>query len=814
MEKFTWVSIYNQIAHKLLEYKENSKALANLMYEILEDTGLMYSEEKGSNLDGDGTKRFRYDEIDPISFMNRFEMYSDNNRKNFIEKFEEKSGLDIDIPKDFDGLPSTNPQKSCVIRFKCDREVEDVSNIWNLFDISLNGNFEDKEDKSRFIEAYNKVVSKPCAKFNISIGLFKIRPDVFLNLDSTNRDFIEKKLGLKIRSCPNGKVYLEIIDKVKEYIDSHKEFSTMLDFSYEAWKTKDVIEESDVGIIFNAKTSNAKFIKWFKPILDALKELGGSATPREVRNKIIEMMELPNEVTQKTRGKSKVKEFDNDVAWARSYLVHEGIINNRERGRWRITDKGIKINMTEEEASRIFFKWVEILKNRRENGIEETNYWLVGASWESWGDQTDRFLSEGIWENGYKDKYIEMVNSMMPGDKIAIKSTYTRQNGIPFDNQGKYVSVMNVKVTGTIIENYNNGQKVKVSWDAINEREWYMYTERNTIWNITPKDGIDDWMKEELVKFVFEGQEQDYEKFINDSFWKDRYETIENDIKEYVPYSKENFLKEVYLKENDYNELTELLSRKKNIILQGAPGVGKTFMAKRLAYSIIGYKDDTKIKFVQFHQSYSYEDFIEGWRPSEDGFKIEEGVFYKFCKEARRDSDNKYFFIIDEINRGNLSKIFGELLMLIEDDKREEKVTLAYSGKYFSVPENVYIIGMMNTADRSLAMMDYALRRRFSFYEINPAFDNEKFKEYQNNCKSEYFNEIIDKIKRLNKEIEKDLSLGKGFKIGHSSFCKLTRADKEEINSIIKYEIMPMLEEYWFDDLDRVKNWKNILLGE
>ena len=160
MERFTWVNIYNKIAHKLLDYKENSKALADLMYEILEDAGLMYSEEKGSNLDNDGTKRCRYDEMDPISFMNRFEMYSDDNRKRFIEKFEEKTGLDIDIPKDFDGLPSTNPQMSCVIRFKDSREIEDVPNIWKLFDISLNGNFENSEDKNKFIETYNKVISK------------------------------------------------------------------------------------------------------------------------------------------------------------------------------------------------------------------------------------------------------------------------------------------------------------------------------------------------------------------------------------------------------------------------------------------------------------------------------------------------------------------------------------------------------------------------------------------------------------------------------------------------------------------------------
>ena len=154
-------------------------------------------------------------------------------------------------------------------------------------------------------------------------------------------------------------------------------------------------------------------------------------------------------------------------------------------------------------------------------------------------------------------------------------------------------------------------------------------------------------------------------------------------------------------------------------------------MARKLAYSLIGNIDDEKIKFIQFHQSYSYEDFIEGYRPVENTYELEEGVFFNFCKKAKNDPDNKYFFIIDEINRGNLSKIFGELLMLIESDKRGEKVSLAYSKKEFSVPENLYIIGMMNTADRSLALIDYALRRRFSFITMEPGFTSEGFKKYQ-----------------------------------------------------------------------------------
>lgn len=171
----------------------------------------------------------------------------------------------------------------------------------------------------------------------------------------------------------------------------------------------------------------------------------------------------------------------------------------------------------------------------------------------------------------------------------------------------------------------------------------------------------------------------------------------------YPEYTRKDFLKDVYMSEEDYNRLTGVLCNKKNIILQGAPGVGKTYVAKRLAYSIMGVKDVERVKMVQFHQSYSYEDFIMGFRPTLSGFELKKGAFYNFCKKAEIDSDNDYFFIIDEINRGNLSKIFGELFMLIEKDKRGSELQLLYSDEKFAVPKNVYIIGMMNTADRSLA---------------------------------------------------------------------------------------------------------------
>ena len=160
-----------------------------------------------------------------------------------------------------------------------------------------------------------------------------------------------------------------------------------------------------------------------------------------------------------------------------------------------------------------------------------------------------------------------------------------------------------------------------------------------------------------------------------------------------------------------------------------------------------------------------------------------------------------------------MSKIFGELLMLIERDYRGTKTTLAYNGLSFTVPKNVYIIGMMNTADRSLAMIDYALRRRFSFFDVEPGFDSEGFKKYQASFANETFDLLISKIQELNKEISQDKSLGKGFCIGHSYFCEQTECTDEWMQAVVDYDILPMLSEYWFDDLSRLQRWENILRG-
>lgn len=274
-----------------------------------------------------------------------------------------------------------------------------------------------------------------------------------------------------------------------------------------------------------------------------------------------------------------------------------------------------------------------------------------------------------------------------------------------------------------------------------------------------------------------------------------------------------------FISEEKFGEIVEQLFRKKNIILQGAPGVGKTFLARKIAYQLIGQMKDENIETVQFHQSYSYEDFMQGIRPTTSGeFEVRNGIFYDFCVRAKNKSEETFVFIIDEINRGNLSKIFGELMMLIESDKRSPRyaLKLTYSeadSTKFYVPENVYIIGCMNTADRSIAIVDYALRRRFAFCQIEPEL-GEDFKAFLcSELSKEFVEKICYKLNRVNTTIRESSSLGKGLEIGHSYFCQISSVDDEEEwwRTICKYELFPYLQEICFENEDLCSELCNIL---
>ena len=282
-----------------------------------------------------------------------------------------------------------------------------------------------------------------------------------------------------------------------------------------------------------------------------------------------------------------------------------------------------------------------------------------------------------------------------------------------------------------------------------------------------------------------------------------------------IPYIIGDALKDLFMEDAQFSRILDSIALRKNLILQGPPGVGKTFVAKRIAWCLIGWKHAELVEMVQFHQSYAYEDFVQGWRPTESGgFNLRNGVFFEFCKRAEKRPDDCFVFIIDEINRGNLAKIFGELLMLIEADKRgsNHAIALTYSsdGQRFSVPDNVHLLGLMNTADRSVAIVDYALRRRFAFETLRPAFESEKFRDYlleEQEVDRELVDHICRRFSELNRKIREDKDLGPGFEIGHSYFVLDDSSDEQWYRNVIDTQIKPLLSEYWFERVDTVNRW-------
>lgn len=724
----------------------------------------------------------------------------------------------------------------------------------------------------------------------------------------------------------------------------------------------------------------------------------------------------------------------------------------------------------------------------KKNSPSTSTTWFVGASYGGKDDQMPRFLENGIWENGYDDKLLDMVRAMQPGERIAIKAAYTRKHGLPFDNRGRTVSVMGIKAIGTITENLNDGKRVKVDWTQAGPvREWYFNTHRGTVWRVQPGD----WMSDALIAFAFDGLPQDVDRFRNEPFWRERYGTIspekqrfawtdfyeavaekllsykedrtpliegiheiasrvpgltylqdkfpdgtsgplrdicpftamgtfnrsmtdanrksiavelakllgvtvpvppsfegipvlnnhrswffsyadkrgagdidalwhvfaaaskldESDqaedrdtfIQAYdaatqvwgvawnlstglywahpwdfltldsqsrhyinkrlglsivitgqqgpcdgraylklldnlrsrfseddypvhsfpdlslaswmykdpvdesvstgdgggtateeqqaeegvheafqvaapiVPYSVEDILKEgCFLDRAEIDLLLDRLRTKKNLILQGPPGTGKTWLAKRLAFALMGQKDDSKVRAVQFHPNLSYEDFVRGWRPTGEGkLSLADGVFMEAIKAARKEPSSKFLVVIEEINRGNPAQIFGELLTLLEAGKRtpSEALELCYPDadgvrRPVHIPENLYVIGTMNIADRSLALVDLALRRRFAFVGLEPRLGSVWRQWVVKSCGIDeaLVTEIEQRIADLNERIASDARLGKQFRIGHSYVTPVHRVEagdtKKWFRQVVETEIGPLLEEYWFDAPD------------
>lgn len=823
--QFEWINFYSEFATKLLEFKNNRA-------ELIADIQSAYSainmklpklEREDSIID-----------IDPFTVFGLFNKGITNaNRIAILESFATVFNIKSKVPNNFDGIPVLNNLKATYYGFKDDRQAADIDNLWGLYESAINlAEKDDEANREIFTKWYDTVHDQLGIRWNITMGLYWIRPYEFINLDSINRRFIVdpdnmpvdfvNSVKKKLNKVPYAAEYLAIKDAcLRALKDGNYEYKNYPELSYRAWIVSKQVNQEKAEVK-GKKSSKAAFLRWFAPLIQALRDLGGSGTPAEARAKIIENEQLSEDEINQTRGKNNVNKFENEVAFARNYLVNAGYIDKSVYGIWTLTAAGKSVDMTSEMASDIFKNVLSSSPSKQgkntdalaDEDVHTVRYWLYAPGEGScmW----DEFYTSGIMAIGWGEigdlSTFDSKDAMKIKMREVIDESLSYKNAAhatwQFANEMKIGDIVFVKKgmhqiigRGVVMSDYEYDNTRDDEYKNIRQVDWT----HNGEW---PHPG------QAVMKTLTDiTSYTDYVEKLNSLFEDETEEDAEDVEKTYPPYTKEDFLSEVFMPEEEYDKLSGILRIKKNIILQGAPGVGKTFVAKRIAFSMMGVKDVERVMMVQFHQSYSYEDFIMGFRPSTDGFKLKRGAFYNFCKKAEIDGDNDYFFIIDEINRGNLSKIFGELFMLIENDKRGVSLQLLYSDEKFSVPKNIYIIGMMNTADRSLAMLDYALRRRFAFFEIKPGFTTDGFREYRMSLENEKFDKLIACVESLNNVISNDESLGDGFCIGHSYFCNLLpdTINDQILSGIVEYELIPLLKEYWFDEPTKVKDWSSNL---
>ena len=711
--QFDWVDFYKELSGKLLTYKGNRQDLIAKVKQIFSDTGINMPTLERDN---------QIVDIDPFTVFGLFNKSSmkEANRVKIITAVKGLFDVEAPIPTSFASIPVLNNQNATFYYFVGDREDEDIDDLWGLFDSALSyaaaPTSANREVLSKYFDlAINK---KGNGNSKITMGLYWIAPNAFLNLDQRNTWYIYESGKIPaslVQTLPAIEVkiaaskYFDIVEKLRGYLQS--DASSLKDFkelSAEAWRYSEQVNE-----------------------------------------------ENRQEKVQAKRDAKNATMADEDVETTHYWLYSPG----EGAGIWdECYAKGIMAIGWDEIGDLSQYASKTEMKAAMKAHIDPDKPYTMAA--------------HATWQ---------FANEIKPGD-------------IVFAKKGRSIVIGRGVVTSEyeFDDSRDDNKNVRhINWTHKGEWPHPGQAAMKALTDITPYT--------------------DYVEKLKSLFESDEVEDVEAEEVIYPAYSKEKFLNEVFMDETSYDTLVGLVLNKKNVILQGAPGVGKTFAAKRLAYSIMEVKDPNRVMMVQFHQSYSYEDFIMGFRPSENGFELKRGAFYNFCKDAEIDSENKYFFIIDEINRGNLSKIFGELFMLIESDKRGVELQLLYSDEKFSVPDNVYIIGMMNTADRSLAMLDYALRRRFAFYEMKPGFNTDGFREYRTGLSSAKFDNLIRCVEQLNTAIAGDESLGEGFCIGHSYFCNLKDVRDQALAGIVEYELIPLLKEYWFDEPVKVKNWADNL---
>jgi 5-methylcytosine-specific restriction protein B len=577
-----------------------------------------------------------------------------------------------------------------------------------------------------------------------------------------------------------------------------------------------------------AEAKSNRFTKYFPHILDALRTNDPQPMrPAEVIAWVRDHVAVPEQDTSRTVENGRQTIFENDVHWGRFYLAKAGLIAKPKHGLWGLTPAGRDSHLT---PATTWDLYVRIRDANRpgaadddtipapETDVEESQaFWFVGAVWDRTDDQTERFLRQHVWINGNDDKANkDLVARMKRGDRIAIKAAFVQKKGLPFDVGGAAVSCMRIKATGVITGNKGDGKTVTVDWDPpANPRAWYFYTYRDTLHEADPEDE----RGRKLIDFTFKGTSQDHEWWLKRPYFANKYSSTQATV---TPPTTE---------EEDEDEGTDNVTEisdaptytLNDIVADGS------FLAKRLGYALIGSKaretTRSRLRVVQFHPSLAYEDFVRGWRPKgKEGLDLVDGIFMQAIEAASSEPDREFVLVIEEINRGNPAQIFGELLTLVEVGKRrrEEALELAYRrspDERVFVPDNLYVIGTMNIADRSLALVDLALRRRFTFVDLEPRFAA----EWRAWCEKrglvvDLIDLIEERIRVLNAAIAAAPSLGPQFRIGHSyatpEVDEVITDGRAWFRAKVETEIGPLLDEYWYDAPENAKKARaDLLIG-
>jgi 5-methylcytosine-specific restriction protein B len=840
---FSWIPIHREAIHRILEDRQNEKELLTILRQM-EQQGLrvISLQDKGAN-----GQNIPLEEIDPFTFLASFNRgVTDKNRKENWKFLKTQWDLKAPVPDDFTGIPTLNNMSSWLFPYAAKRESDHVGHLWEIASLAADGD----------VEQVGEGLFNQCLKLkkvgiaSLTMGLFWINSEKFLPADHKTiaygkaegittkpEDYQSYRQWLKEMTERLGHEYPQISHAAHLFAVGAALEVTLVEPSRRYWTMsagrggkywEEFWKESIIAIGWNVPPDpDLRQFKSKEDISRKLQELEPDGSSK--KNDALAFWQFVHEIRKgdiifAKHGLTRllgygVVESDYDFDPERTHYKHIRRMKWLARGEWDLPKKGTKMALKTLTDITPYPDFVKLIASKvgLEMGAEpkpgkvtpssDVAYWWLNANPKIWNfeetpiGQQQTYTSHNEKENKrQKYRYFQEVK---PGDLVV---------GYVTSPLKEVVAVC--KITKGLHQTEHGEQIEFEKLEQLAKPVAYETLQANP----------DLANSEPIINnqgSLFRLTEQEYE--IIRSLIDETNTPVKTEIES---YDKKKALKGLFLGEAQFDEMLAALKEKKNVVLQGAPGVGKTYVAKRLAYTLIGSNDPQQIEMIQFHQSYSYEDFIQGFRPTPKGhFDLKYGIFHQFCRRAQREETQgkPYVFIIDEINRGNLSKIFGELMMLIEPDKRgkEHAIPLAYcqdSDEKFYIPTNLHLIGMMNTADRSLAMVDYALRRRFRFITLRPEFTSKAFCEFlaDAGAKPELVKAIVARMNALNEVIAADTkNLGPGYQIGHSYFCPYLgiKPDEQWYHRVIESEIAPLIQEYWFDNEQKVKEQRSALLA-